>query len=300
MSALIRTVLGEVKPSEITGALLHEHMQLAETEKDFIDARPAVIRKLTGDFKKLIKAGCNCFVDTSMNSARPRLAAELSERTGMHVVCTTGFYVEARMPRFVKKASIAEISARMERDVTEGMKGTGHRAGLIKVASNAYGVLKNERKVFLAAAKAHRKTGAPVHVHGPKGAWPQFELLNSNGVPPESISIAHIEVAPWEDILRVARAGGIMCFTNWGGKEWVPEGQIVAQVVDLVRRGFARQITISVDMYLSWTGGRLRQRWPGGYTQIFDRVIPKLRKEGLTRAQLDAIIRKNPARHLAF
>jgi predicted metal-dependent phosphotriesterase family hydrolase len=92
----------------------------------------------------------------------------------------------------------------------------------------------------------------------------------------------------------------MMIFTNWGGKQWVPEDMIVAQIVDLVRLGFVRQIMIAVDMYLYWKGGRLKQRWPGGFLQIPDRVVPKLMRAGLKTKHIDTILRDNPRRHLAF
>ena len=252
MSGTVRTLLGDVRPGEITGGLLHEH------------------------------------------------AARLSARTRMHVVMSTGFYVEETLPAWVKRGKVASIAEFMHSDLTAGIKGTGFPAGIIKVSSNAYGVERNERKVFMAAAKAHCATGAPVTVHAPKGAGPQMDILKANGVAPERVSFAHVEVGPWEDTLRLARMGAVFVFTNWGGAQWVPEGQIVAQIADLVRRGHVKQIAISVDMYLSWVKGRLRQRWPGGYVQIFDRVVPKLMEAGLKARHVDTITRENPRRYLAF
>jgi len=303
MAGRIRTALRDVKPGEITGALLHEHMLLTDSEKEFRAAERAVTRKLAGDFRKLKTAGCNCFVDASMAygaSCQPGLAAELTRRTGVHVMLTTGAYVEASLPAWIRKARVSKIAAWMHRDLTEGVKGTPHRAGLVKVSSNAYGVERNERKVFLAACEVHRRTGVPITVHSPKGAGPQLDLFRENGVAPEQVSFAHVEVGPWEDTLKVAKAGAFFVFTNWGGRQWVPEGQIVAQIADLVRRGYTKQVTISVDMYLSWVDGRVKQRWSGGYVQIFDRVLPLLMEAGLKARQIDRIIQENPRRYLAF
>ena len=303
MGQKIRTVLGDVRPKEITGALLHEHMLLTDSQKEFERARPAVTRRLTRDFRKLAAAGCNCFLDASLSSGpscQPELAAEISARTGVHVVMSTGFYVERAIPPWVKRSRVSKIAEFMHRDLTAGVKVTGFPAGIIKVSSNAYGVEKNERKVFLAACEVHRHTGVPITVHSPKGAGPQLYLFVKNGVAPERVSFAHVEVGPWEDTLKAAKAGAVFVFTNWGGRQWVPEDAIVAQIADLVRRGHVRQITISVDMYLSWVKGRVRQRWPGGYVQIFDRVVPKLMKAGLKAGHIDTIIRGNPRRYLAF
>lgn len=303
MGATVRTVLGDISPSTITGALLHEHMLLTDTQKDAAKADKAVRRKLLADFSKLAGFECNCFVDTSLSlgpGCQPALACELSRKSGMHIILSTGFYVDNALPSWVKQAKVSTIADFMCRDLTEGVQETDCCAGIIKTASNAYGVEKHEEKVFIAAAKAHKNTGAPITVHSPKGALPQLKLLQNNGVPPERISFAHIEVGPWADTLQVAQEGAMFVFTNFGGRDWVPEDAIIAQIADLVRRGHARQIMISVDMYLSWTNGRLRQRWPGGYLQVFERVIPKLRAAGLTEKHINTIIRTNPRRYLAF
>jgi len=55
-----------------------------------------------------------------------------------------------------------------------------------------------------------------------------------------------------------------------------------------------------VDMSVRIKNGRLVYRWPGGYTQIVDRVIPKLAQAGLKPSQIDTIMHRNPARHLAW
>ena len=92
----------------------------------------------------------------------------------------------------------------------------------------------------------------------------------------------------------------MLLFTNFGGRDVVPEEMVIAQIVDLVRRGFVRQIMLSVDMYLWRNKGRLVYRWPGGFTQLMGRVIPKLAHAGLKPSQIETIMHRNPARHLTW
>lgn len=92
----------------------------------------------------------------------------------------------------------------------------------------------------------------------------------------------------------------MLCFTNFGGYDILPEDMMIAQIVDLVRRGCTRQIMLSVDMYVYVHKGRLVYRWPGGFTQLVDRVIPKLAQAGLKPSQIETIMHRNPARHLKW
>ena len=307
MSGKIRTVLGDVPASRITGAVTHEHTLLHGNseipKKRYIaEAMPALKKRLTHEFRELVKRGCNCFVDcnTAQGIRIPDELHAIARATDMYLVLSTGYYVEASLTPRIKRSKVSEIAAFFAKDVTEGIGRSDVRAGVVKVSGNRYEIEPNEKKVFRAAAAVHRKTDVPITTHTPRGARNHVDFLEKLGVPPERVALGHIEVDPWEDIKYVASKGAMMIFTNWGGKQWVPEDMIVAQIVDLVRLGYVRQIMISVDMYLYWTGGRLKQRWPGGFLQIFDRVIPKLMKAGLRAKHIDTIVRDNPRRHLAF
>lgn len=307
MGMKIRTVLGDVDPKLITGCVPHEHTLLYKkstmSEKRYVaEALPALRRRLAREFRELIRRGCNAFVDcnTAMGIRIPAELRDLARDTGMHLVLSTGYYTEESLPARVRRQTVPEMSAFFLKDVTEGIERTDVKAGVVKVSGNGYEIAPTERKVFLAAAAVHRKTGVPITTHTPKGARNHVDFLAKHGVAPERVALGHIEVNPWEDIKHVAKRGAMMIFTNWGGKQWVPEDMIVAQIVDLVRLGFVRQIMIAVDMYLYWLNGRLKQRWAGGYLQIFDRVIPKLLRAGLRTKHIDTIVRDNPRRHLAF
>ncbi len=307
MSVQVRTILGDVDPCEIQAVLPHEHTLLWNDKSVPMDeyvarALPTLRRRLRAEFRKLVSRGCNCFVDcnTSTGIQIPDELCALSRATGMHFVAATGFYVAQTLPGWVKRASVDELAEVLMKSVTRGIAGSQARAGVVKVSSNGYTLEPVEERTFRAAARVHRETGVPITTHSPKGARAHIEFLGKHGVDPSRVALGHIEVNPWEDIRTVARKGAMLLFTNFGGKDVVPEDMIIAQIADLVRRGFVKQIMISVDMYLYYEKGRLRQRWRGGYVQIFDRIIPRLRTAGLKARDIDRIIHDNPLRHLTF
>ena len=61
---------------------------------------------------------------------------------------------------------------------------TPHRAGVIKVAVASGGLSARDRRVFEAAAAAHRRSGAPIltHCDAGTGAIEQVRLLVDAGV----------------------------------------------------------------------------------------------------------------------
>ena len=302
----IRTVLGDVAPSKFHAALTHEHGLLyfghskMEMDAYYKAAMPSAMKRLESEFRALIARGCNGFVDCSLRVRTPMELRDVARRTGMHLVLSTGFYTEESMKVDVKKMTEVQFVAYMLGDVTKGIPGTDIRAGVVKASSNGYELGPTERKIFEAACVVHKKTGVPITTHTTKGVRRQTELFKARGVPLEKVAYGHVEVDPWEDTLWAAKEGCMFIFTNFGGEIWVPEDMVVAEIRDLVRRGHVWQIMISVDMYLYYTGSIVKQRWAGGFVQIFDRVIPKLRKAGLSKRDIEIITEENPRRHLAF
>jgi phosphotriesterase-related protein len=307
MGAKIRTVLGDVDAAEVQAVVPHEHTLLwqdrsVSMEAYLAQALPPFRRRLRAEFRRLLARGCNCFVDcnTTGGLTIPEELVAASEATGMHLVTATGFYVGRSLPGWAKRASVDTLAERLLRDVRDGIGGTAARAGALKAASNTYELSPVEERTFAAVAKVHRETGLPITTHTTKGARAHVDFFRAHRVELDRVALGHIEVDPWEDTLAVAREGVMFLFTNFGGRQWVPEDMVIAQIADLVRRGFVGQIMISVDMYLYYATGRLRQRWPGGYVQLLDRVVPRLLKAGLKASEVDRIMHDNPVRHLAF
>jgi phosphotriesterase-related protein len=307
MGAKIRTVLGDVSPAEVRAVVPHEHALLwqdrsVSREAYLAQALPPFRRRMRSEFRTLLARGCNCFVDcnTTGGLSIPEELVAASRATGMHVVTATGFYVGRSLPRWAKRASVDTLVESLLRDVREGIGGTTARAGALKAASNTYELSPVEQRTFCAVAQVHHETGVPITTHTTKGARAHVDFFRAHRVHLERVALGHIEVDPWEDTLAVARQGVMFLFTNFGGTNILPEDMVIAQIADLVRRGCVGQIMISVDMYLYYAKGRLRQRWPGGYVQLFDRVVPRLLKAGLKASHVDRIMHDNPVRHLAF
>jgi len=305
MKGLIRTLAGDIKPSEAKYALTHEHGFLGVRRYKAAEVArlmPKIERRLAAEFRKLRKQGVNVFVDVTPLGLgrRPELMLRTAERGGMHVVASTGCYSEDSVPKKFRKLSVSGFAKLFHSELTEAMVGSKCKAGIIKLGAQQYEPSRVEKKLFLAAAEAQKRTGAPITTHAPRGPLAQFTILKEAGVPPERIALGHVEVSAWVDIMKCVRAGAMLLFTNFGGEKILPEDMTIAQIAGIVRRGFVRHIMISVDMSVRAKEGHLRYRWPGGYTQLVDRVLPRLAQAGLKPSQIETIMHRNPARHLAW
>src|SRR5204863_7494712 len=78
-------------------------------------------------------AGGGTVVDCTVRGLYPDPAAlaRLSRATGVHIVLGTGYYVARTHPAGMDDKTVEEIAGELIGDLTEGIGGTGVRAGLI-------------------------------------------------------------------------------------------------------------------------------------------------------------------------
>ena len=131
-------------------------------------------------------------------AATPLKLAELSRRTGVHVIAPTGLHHDRYYgpAHWRHRLSVDELADLFVADVVEGIDAndysgpvvhrTAHRAGVIKVAGSAGGPSDVDRPAFEAAAQAHVRTGAPIltHCEAGTGGLEQVRLLVDHGVDP--------------------------------------------------------------------------------------------------------------------
>ena len=101
---------------------------------------------------------------------------EVSFRTGMQVVASTGLHTEKYYPDDTPIESV-----RFSADVAAG-------CGVFKAATGPEGINPRALQLFTAMAETHLETGVPIitHCEDGHGALAQIELLTSLGCPIES------------------------------------------------------------------------------------------------------------------
>ena len=298
MPLVVRTVRGDVEPSELGPTDAHEHLFFVtpiQPGDEFADVDRAIEEAET-----LVAAGGRTLVDwTPLGLGRdPEGLLRVSEATGLHVVAATGVHRDAHYLADDPLRSIAvdDLADRFVSDVT----GSGVRSGIVKVGASYHRLQPLERTAFAAAAEAHRRTGVPVCVHTEHGTMGLriVEHLGELGVPPDSIVLAHLDRNP--DAVEHAETGNAGAWLQLDGpgrtKYW-PDSTILQLIADLAERGLAGRLLLGGD-----TGRSSTMRAYGGgpgLDYVFARFKPRLERE-LGEELSRQIFVENPARAFAF
>lgn len=298
MPLVVRTVRGDVDPSELGPTDAHEHLFFStpiQPGDGFADVDRAIEEAET-----LVAAGGRTLVDwTPLGLGRdPEGLLRVSEATGLHVVAATGVHRDAHYLADDPLRSIAadDLADRFVSDVT----GSRVRSGIVKVGASYHRLQPLERTAFAAAAEAHRRTGVPVCVHTEHGTMGLsiVEHLGELGVPPDSIVLAHLDRNP--DAVEHAETGNAGAWLQLDGpgrtKYW-PDSTILQLIADLAERGLAGRLLLGGD-----TGRSSTMRAYGGgpgLDYVFARFKPRLERE-LGEELSRRIFVENPARAFAF
>jgi predicted metal-dependent phosphotriesterase family hydrolase len=312
----VRTVLGDIDPRALGVTYAHEHViidggrpVLMEPDFDLGDVTAMAVE--VGEAKAL---GLRAIVDAMPCDAgrSARKLADLSRRTGVHIVAPTGlhhdrYYGPAHWSARVGTAELADLFAL---DVTDGIDAndysgpvvqrTEHRAGVIKVAGSADGPSDRDRRVFEAAAEAHRRTGVPIltHCEGGTGALAQLRLLTDLGVEPGHIALSHVDKVVdrgyHRDLLGSGAFGEYDQSFRWGER---PNGTLLL-LAWAVEDGLDGQIVLGMDAarrgYYHVHGGAPGLAW------LLDGFTAAMAEFGLDETARHRFFVDNPARAFAF
>jgi phosphotriesterase-related protein len=304
--SMIRTVRGDIEPSQLGVTLLHEHILTMPPQSvadcDLELSNEAVMTMEVAHFKA---AGGGAIVEMSPRDygRNPEGIRRISTVTGVHVIAITGWIKQAGYTTWSSGRTVNAIADEMIADVMRGMDGGDIRAGVIKAGSSKNQITDEEEKVIRAAAIAHRETGAPISTHTEAGTMgiEQANLFIESGVSPERILIGHCDRnLDWDYHLALANKGVLLGFDQIGKDKYYPDTERVAFINRLIEHGFADQIALSGDLarqtYFPGYGG-----WQGpGYTYVLWRFAPMLREAGIAVEVIDRMLIETPRRFLAI
>jgi len=318
----VNTVLGPVSADRLGKTLFHEHFVFGypgfqgDTTMGEFD-RGAALRVGINVAEKLMTHGVKTVVDATTNECgrNPELLREISEKTGLQIICSSGYYYEGESaPAYFKfRAGLGDMEAEVHemylREITEGIGKTGVKAGVIKLASSKDVITDYEKVFFRAAAKVQRETGVTIITHTQEGTMgaEQAELLISAGADPRRIVIGHMcgntNVA---DHVSVLKTGVFLGFDRFGieGIVGAPLDSVrETMLIGLLGTGYGGQLLLSQDTVNYWLGRplilpeivqQMLAHWHP--TNIFENVLPVLRKAGITEEQIDILLIENPGR----
>jgi phosphotriesterase-related protein len=185
-------------------------------------------------------------------------------------------------------------------EITVGIRGSGVKAGLIKVATGDPVISDYEATVIKAAVRVAKEQRVSIITHteaatvGPA----QQELFLKLGANPERIMIGHqnnSEVIEYA-LTQLKKPGFYLGFDRIN-----PLMSTAAEdnIVSLVLRGYGNRIMLSHDCIFVWLGrpGHLPSQYADWYPDfLFRRLLPKMKAAGVMDEQIRSILVENPRR----
>ena len=130
----VQTVLGKVNVEELGITLYHEHMGMKPgSEEKFLPYTFDDPDKIADELTLFKNAGGGAFVEMSpLNFGRNvHTYAEISRKTGVHVICCTGFHKKQFIPDWVYERNDFEIESNLLKEINNGINGTDVKAGVV-------------------------------------------------------------------------------------------------------------------------------------------------------------------------
>jgi phosphotriesterase-related protein len=300
---MIRTVLGDM---EIPAGpiLAHEHLQIDLSHNKGSDnvfgpeEEPDVVAdlKLTVERHGLVGVADLSPVGGGRNV---KALARISRNASVAVVASTGYYWDP-VPNIVAESSEDRLMEFMTAEIETGAEGSDHRCGVIKIGTFEDSFTAVTEKLFRAAARTSRATGAPIvtHTERPYHAPWHVEVLRSAGMDMSRALISHLhKYETIDEIKRVANTGAFIGIDQIGFARGMTMPQMADVVVGCIKTGFIDHVIISSDMARK---SRFLKNGGTSYTTVFAAFVDLLRERGVTERQICTVLHTNPRRLLTL
>lgn len=307
---IIYTALGPIDDVPKGVISMHEHVPVdrAGTPAERTDA----IAYATNELINARSRGLSVIAEVSPTRDL-RAVAEISRRSGVVIVPCTGTYVLSDEQESWTRRQFFE---RMQRELEEGIDGSGVLPGIIKVAARSTELTRGETAAFQAAADAQVSSGRPICTHAVSGCVNQQRVLEQSGADLSRVYFSHTEAEfGWEGrspeaqlayLLEVARRGSSLCFNNFGNVAHTTPEHLAFLLKGLGDAGYLDRILLTMDVIWDYVGGRRVILWedinPDGpirlYAYLLTHVLPWLRTLGFTESEIGTMTELTPVRLL--
>lgn len=297
---MIQTVNGCIESDEIGITMSHEHIcvDLSRVRNNLDSTfgnEPIVIEEI----KQAMDLKVKTFIEVTCNDMG-RDAIELkniSDKTGIQIVASTGFYLDEYHSNEVKNKSIKEIAEIFIHDLTVGIDDTSIKAGVIGEVASSEIMTKSEEKVLHAAAIAANSVGCAITTHCQSGKLgeEQITIFLNEKVNPDKVILGHIDLS--NDInymISLMEKGFNIGFDTIGKEAYLLDTHRANNLKTLIDKGYADKIVLSQDIsrksYFNGMGEYL------GYSTVMKKFIPMLFDVGVKRDDVFKMLMFNPQR----
>lgn len=280
----------------------HEHMTIdLSKEKGDIDCNLNIFQETKNELINLKNKGVSKIIDlTNRGMGRDiNFILKLQEETGIEIICSTGYYKDPFLPDEVTQLNVDELANIMIKEIEVGIDNTEKRASIIgEIGTSLDKITELEKKVFLAAIKASKKTGKYISTHTTLGnlAHEQLDIFESEGLNLNKVILGHVDLKKdFEYLESLLKRGAYVAFDTIGKIKYLPDETRVEYIKKLCDAGWTEQLLLSVDLtrrsHLKINGGI-------GYEYLIDNFIPRLIDAGVSQDKIEMMVVKNPKRIL--
>ncbi|MEO8438498.1 MAG: phosphotriesterase-related protein [Chloroflexota bacterium] len=310
--AHIQTVLGPIEPSALGFTLPHEHTQIAlwhiEGRWDYWQLtrdEPVILAEMA----RFHDAGGSGLVDLTVAGVGrdPEWLAGLARASGLHLVMGCGWYRTAYYPpeARIDRRWVDDLADELVGEIENGVGESGVRPGIIgEIGTDKPWVSPSEERVHRAAARAARRTGLAITTHAVLSdvGLAQLRIFEEEGADPGRVVIGHADSYPLLDhYLAIIERGASVEFDflgmSFSAVERHGEGRVIELLCDLLSRGHTDQVLLSQDVCHD---SQLKAYEGNGYTYLSETFLPRLRKAGVSDAEIETMTVANPRRLLTI
>jgi phosphotriesterase-related protein len=244
----------------------------------------------------------------------PRIQRVAEQVLDLNIVVATGCYTYQDVPMFfhyrtpevrtlLGMEEPEPMVAMFTADITDGIAGTGVRAGMLKCAIDTPGLTPGVERVMRAVAKSHLATGCPITVHTHPGTRQGLDVqrvMAEEGVDPGRVVLGHSgDTTDVDHLSALATAGFWLGMDRFGINVETTFEARADTVVELCAQGFTDRMVLAHDAacYIDWIEPdalAVLPQW--NYLHIQAEVLPYLREKGVTEDQITAMLVDNPRR----
>ncbi len=323
--AFIRTVLGDIDPSEFGVCDSHEHMFRSggpevDHDKDFrlddLDASIAETEDWLGAGGKSMvlmdPIGCGRNVEKTVALAE-------AFRGRAHFVTTTGFqkgdFYDHKVS-FAATNSVEDLVEQMALEVNEGLdlhsyngpivKRVPYKAGVIKAGTGYSFISAFEQKTLTVAAKTQLRTGVPISIHTQQGTMglEAAKFLIDQGAVPGHTVVCHSQKNPDRFYHKqILETGVYVCYDGPDRAKYFPDSVHADNLKWLIEQGFQKQLLLSMDAgRASYQKAHMAKvgKMANGISYLLERFVPTLLEAGISQEAVDDMLIYNPAKAFSF
>lgn len=313
--SFIRTVLGDIAPDKLGVCYAHEHIIIDASYTTEVDEGFLLddVDAASNELSECHALGLRAVIDSMPCDAGRNVMklAEVSRRSGVHIVCPTGLHLAKYYDpaHWGNSYTEEELAALFLAEITDGIDArdcngpfpqrSPHRAGLIKIATGD-AITPRAEKVFAAAAAAHRQTGCPILTHTEQGTLgiEQVEMFLKHGADLTHVVLSHLDRKPDPAYHRELLSTGVRAEYD-SSFRWKPgQGNPTLDLLVELIQEFPNQLMLGMDAarrcYWKHHGGS------PGMEFLLTRFTERMKSAGLSDKDLHRIFVENPKHAYSF